>query len=81
MENTKETQKLRDDLRFLIKTKGVTQQEVALHIGMSQPAVSNFLRGYRGIGYDYGKKLSEYLAIHATTTPDPCSAPTVTAQP
>ena len=42
---------LRKYLAHILYEKGLTQSEIAELLGVSQPAVSNYLRGKRGIKY------------------------------
>jgi len=42
---------LRRYIAYLLYEKGLTQSEIAELLGVSQPAVSNYLRGKRGIKY------------------------------
>lgn len=56
--------KLGDNLKRLRKAKGLTQQQVAAHIGMSQPAqVSQWEGGHRAPNRENLKRLAEFFSV------------------
>jgi len=58
------TDRLRDRVLAMRKTRNVTDRELAAEMGFSQPAATNFMRGHetgRGVNYEHGKRLEGWL--------------------
>ena len=81
--NKHKVKKLRSWLRNEMDSSGLKQVVLELETGVPQWAISKFLNG-AGLSDEYAISLNEFMQLRTgllTPTPDPCSAPTVTAQP
>ena len=59
--------KLSDQIRQAIETCGVTRYRIAKETGISQPTLSRFMSGERGLTMKALDKLADFLGLNITT--------------
>lgn len=54
---------IRKELAKAMKKKGLKQQEIATNLGLTVPAVSQYITGKRGKDVDFGKKIIQEIQV------------------
>lgn len=68
MKNIYEIEKLRTELGKLLSERGITQNELAQKIGISQGSISNFLTKKRGFSGEYALRIAKFIMESSTST-------------
>lgn len=56
---------IRKELAKAMKKKGLKQQEIATNLGLTVPAVSQYITGKRGKDVDFGKDIKAEIVVAA----------------
>lgn len=54
---------MRWNFKILLDEKGLTQAQLAEAVGISQPFMSNFVKGYKMPSVSVMKRIADYLGI------------------
>ncbi len=51
------------ELKMMLDKKGITQEQLAEAVGVSQPMISYFIRGYKDPSVAVLKRMADYLGV------------------